>query len=237
MSSKAIRACPRPLSRRRSWRSNSAGSSILIVSLRHPTDRAVHPVHDAIGARPALPAGISVPASRRASGAAGGARAGNRAIAAARRAWLADLRARSDPEPGAPLWSGAGAGGRAAERCRSSARAFSAHAGIGRALRRADARTSTGRCRRMPRTSGRLPTGRKREKLGEARWAVTCTAAGHAHLAELGASAGAGRAVLSRARSRTLLAAATAAARRRRQRSGDPGRAAVGRPGGREEGL
>ena len=38
--SRAIRGSPRPSSRRRSWRSSGAASTIQIVSLRQPTDRA-----------------------------------------------------------------------------------------------------------------------------------------------------------------------------------------------------
>ena len=50
LSSKAIRACRRPLSPRRSRRWSSAGSTSCIVSLRHPTDKAIHPVHRQIRA-------------------------------------------------------------------------------------------------------------------------------------------------------------------------------------------
>ncbi len=59
---------------------------------------------------------------------------------------------------------------------RPAARPFPAHAGLGRALRRADARAALVRSRPTPRTSGPRPTGRSARSSPSAAWAVTCTA-------------------------------------------------------------
>jgi hypothetical protein len=60
-SSRGIRGCRRPSLRRSCTRSRSAGLPLALYSLRHPTDREAHPIHDEIRAPRRLPARISVP--------------------------------------------------------------------------------------------------------------------------------------------------------------------------------
>ena len=234
--------CPQRLSAvvRDLYRAGDPGART--ARARHPDRLAAPPdrSHRSSGARrdrrgPALPSGIFVPGA-----VACLARLAARPPATGLSPGAARLARRSaarpDPKPGAPVWPGAGARGRVAERSRPSPRPFSAHAGIGRAVRRADLGPRLdGVCS----CQGHLDNSR----LGETSKARRSALGGDLHSGrprpsrELGASAGAGRAVLSRARSRTLFIAAAAAARRRRQRPAMPGRAAFGRPGGTEEGL
>ena len=175
-SSRAIRACPRPSSRRRSRRSSGAASTSDIVSLRQPTDR-----DRASGARRdrgagRLPARISAIGSRCAC--SRGWRQARR-LPGYRRAPCAsgsrDLA--RDPTPNRIRRFGQ-ALVLAAELppdVDASARAFPAHAGLGRALCRAAARPALERARRTPRTSGPRPSGRS------ARSSPTLRVAGHLH--------------------------------------------------------
>ena len=118
--SRAIRACRRPSSRRRSWRWSGAGWRSTIVSLRHPTDRArARAAPGRSGRRCAICRSISTRSrcgccgalARRAplAGASGGCC----------RLWLRDLRRDLHRQPRPPLRPGAGAGGRAAGRRRT----------------------------------------------------------------------------------------------------------------------
>jgi glycosyltransferase involved in cell wall biosynthesis len=159
------------------------GLGILIVSLRHPTDRAVHPVHDAIGAdRLYLPEYLYQEPSRVWRGWRRARRQSgyDRAL----RAWLADLR--RDPTP---------------NRVRRFGQALVLAAELPSEVRHLHAHflhTPASVARYAALISGldwtvsahakdiwTIPDWEKRAKLGEARWAVTCTAAGRAHLASL----------------------------------------------------
>ncbi|HEU0216210.1 MAG TPA: glycosyltransferase family 4 protein [Stellaceae bacterium] len=164
------------------------GLDILVVSLRHPTDKAIHPVHEQVRAkRLYLPEYLYQEPlrvwrrwrqARRLPG-----------YRAARRVWLADLV--RDPTPnrirrfGQALvladelqpdvdWLHAHFLHTPASVTRYAAMmlglpwSFSAHA--------KDIWTT--------------PDWEKREKLADADWAVTCTASGHAHLAALAPNAG-----------------------------------------------
>ena len=159
------------------------GLGILIVSLRHPTDRKVHPIAAAIRAeRLYLPEYLyqeprrvwrSWRQIRRCNGY-------HRAL----RVWLADLL--RDPTP---------------NRVRRFGQALVLAAELPADVRHLHAHflhTPASVARYTALISGRgwtvsahakdiwtTPDWEKREKLGEAQWAVTCTAAGHAHLAAL----------------------------------------------------
>ena len=78
----------------------------------------------------------------------------------ARGAWLADLR--RDPTPNRVRRFGQALvlAAELPRRCRAAPRPFSAYAGLGRPLRRADRRPRLERFRRTPRTSGPRPNGR-----------------------------------------------------------------------------
>ena len=184
------------------------GLDILIVSLRHPTDRR-------------SPSGASPDPRRRCSTCPNictrsrcacwrGWRRARRlpGYRAARRAWLADLR--RDPTPNrirrfgqalvlaAELPAG----------CRSAACAFPAHPGLGGALCGADARAAV---ERLGACQGHLDDpglGKAREARRRRDWAVTCTASGARASRRAGAEPGTGGAVLSRARPRPLSAGA-----------------------------
>jgi glycosyltransferase involved in cell wall biosynthesis len=159
------------------------GLGILIVSLRQPTDRTIHPVHAAIGAeRLYLPEYLyREPARvwrgwRRARRLPGYRRA--------RRAWLADLW--RDPTPNRVRRFGQ-ALVLAAERPEDVAH-FHAHFLHTPASVARYAATIAGidwTVSAHAKDIWTIPDWEKREKLAEARWAVTCTAAGCAHLASL----------------------------------------------------
>ena len=109
------------------------GLDILIVSLRHPTDRATHPVHDQIRAAVLyLPEYLNQEPRRVWRGWLRSRRLPG--YRAARGAWLADLR--RDPTPNRVRRFGQALvlAAELPERHRPAARAFSAHAGLGRAL-------------------------------------------------------------------------------------------------------
>jgi glycosyltransferase involved in cell wall biosynthesis len=159
------------------------GLDILIVSLRHPTDRAIHPVHEAIRAdRLYLPEYLYQEPSRVWRGWRRARR--QPGYRRALRVWLADLR--RDPTPnrvrrfGQALVLAAEAPG--------DVRHFHAHfmhtpASVARyagMIVGLDWTVSA-----HAKDIWTIPDWEKREKLGEAQWAVTCTAAGRAHLASL----------------------------------------------------
>jgi len=159
------------------------GLDIEIVSLRHPTDHARHPVHAQIRAPVLyLPEYLKdeprrvLSAWRRMRRLPG--------YPAARRAWLADLA--RDPTP---------------NRIRRFGQALVLAAERGAAFAHLHAHfihTPASVARYAAMMTGlpwsvsahakdiwTTPAWEKREKLGAARWAVTCTAAGRSHLAEL----------------------------------------------------
>ncbi len=159
------------------------GLGILIVSLRHPTDRAIHPVHEAIRAdRLYLPEYLRQEPSRvwrswrRARRLPGYGRA--------LRIWLADLR--RDPTPnrvrrfGQALVLAAelpGDVGHLHAHFLHTPASVARYAGL---IAELDWTVSA-----HAKDIWTIPDWEKRAKLGEARWAVTCTASGHAHLAGL----------------------------------------------------
>jgi glycosyltransferase involved in cell wall biosynthesis len=159
------------------------GLDILIVSLRHPTDKTVHPVHRQIAAgclylpeylyQEPLRVWRGWRKARHLPG-----------YRAARRAWLADLR--RDPTP---------------NRVRRFGQALALAAELPAYIDRLHAHflhtpASVTRYAAMLRglewsvsahakDIWTTPDWEKREKLASASWAVTCTGIGHAHLAEL----------------------------------------------------
>jgi glycosyltransferase involved in cell wall biosynthesis len=159
------------------------GLGILIVSLRHPTDRKVHPIAAAICAeRLYLPEYLyqeplrvwrSWRQIRRRNG-----------YRCARRVWLADLL--RDPTPNRVRRFGQALV--LAAELPADIRHLHAHflhtpASVARytALMRGLGWTVSAHAKDIWTT----PDWEKREKLGAAQWVVTCTAAGHAHLAAL----------------------------------------------------
>jgi glycosyltransferase involved in cell wall biosynthesis len=164
------------------------GLDILIVSLRHPTDKAIHPVHRQIrAARLYLPEYLYQEPLRVWRGWQLARR--SPAYRAARRAWLADLW--RDPTP---------------NRIRRFGQALVLAAELPPDIDRLHAHflhtpASVTRYAAMmlglpwsvsahARDIWTTPAWEKREKLAEADWAVTCTASGHAHLAALAPEAG-----------------------------------------------
>jgi glycosyltransferase involved in cell wall biosynthesis len=162
------------------------GLAIDIVSLRHPTDRARHPVHAEIGAPVLYLPEYLKDAPRRVIGAWRRARrlAGYRA---ARRAWLRDLV--RDPTP---------------NRVRRFGQALVLAAELSPDIGHLHAHflhtpASVGRyaaaMRQLPwsvsahaKDIWTIPDWEKREKLADAAWAVTCTETGRHHLASLAPS-------------------------------------------------
>ena len=210
------------------------GLDIRIVSLRHPTDRARHPLHDRIRAPVLyLPEYLKDEPRR--------VLAGWRAVRelpgyrAARRAWLADLA--RDPTP---------------NRVRRWGQALVLAAELSADIGHLHAHflhtpASVARyaaiMRRLPwsvsahaKDIWTIPDWEKRGKLAGAAWAVTCTSHGRDHLAEL-APRRDGQPRLSRARFRPFSAATRRRRNARRRRSGAAGRHSVGRSSGREKGL
>ncbi len=159
------------------------GLGILIVSLRHPTDRAIHPVHQAIRAdRLYLPEYLYQEPSRVWRGWRRARR--QPGYRRALRVWLADLW--RDPTP---------------NRVRRFGQALVLAAELPRDVSHLHAHflhTPASVARYAALIAGldwtvsahakdiwTTPDWEKRAKLGDASWAVTCTAAGHAHLASL----------------------------------------------------
>ncbi len=159
------------------------GLDILIVSLRHPTDKTIHPVHRQIRAeRLYLPEYLYQEPLRILRG----WRAARRlpGYPAARHTWLADLR--RDPTP---------------NRIRRFGQALVLAAELPANVDRLHAHflhTPASVTRYAALMTGRgwslsahakdiwtTPEWEKREKLAAADWAVTCTATGHDHLAAL----------------------------------------------------
>ena len=120
------------------------GVALEIWSLRRPTDKARHPVHDRVAARTVyLPEYLKDDPRRVLAGWLEGAAPAR--LRAARAQIPRRPQARSDVQPAAALGPGAGAGGRAAVLDRAALRPFPAHAGLGDALRRHDARPAVER--------------------------------------------------------------------------------------------
>jgi len=159
------------------------GLEILIVALRHPTDRSIHPVHQQIrAARLYLPEYLYREPVRVWRGWRRARRL--RGYRGALRAWLGDLR--RDPTP---------------NRIRRFGQALVLAAELPAGVARLHAHflhTPASVTRYAARMRGlewsvsahakdiwTIPDWEKREKLTEARWAVTCTAVGFRHLAAL----------------------------------------------------
>ena len=211
------------------------GMELEIWSLRRPTDKTRHPVHDRVAAPVVyLPEYLKDDPLRVLRGWLEARRLPG--YAAARARFLADLRARPDGQPGAALRPGAGAGGRAAAGRRAAVRALPAHAGLGDALRRHHARPAV---EHVGARQGHLDQrpGRCAEKLADCAWLVTCTRVGLQRLARAGAAAGRLQLVYHGLDFAASAAAAGGAAAARRQRSRRSGGHPVDRPQGREEGL
>src|SRR6266566_3674217 len=159
------------------------GLDIQIVSLRHPTDRARHPVHGQICAPVLyLPEYLKDEPRRVLEG-------WRRArllpgYAAARRAWLADLA--RDPTPNRIRRFGQAlvlAAELAPDITHLHAHFLHTPASVARyAAMMRGARWSVSAHAKDIWT---IPSWEKREKLGSAQWAVTCTEVGRRHLAEL----------------------------------------------------
>ena len=209
------------------------GLDILIVSLRHPTDKTVHPVHRQIAAgRLYLPEYLYQEPLRvwrgwrRASRLPG--------YRAARRVWLADLRRDRTPNRirrfGQALVLAAELPG---DIGRLHAHFLHTPASVARyaAMLRGLEWSVSAHAKDIWTT----PDWEKREKLADAAWAVTCTGIGHAHLAAAGARPGSRRARLSRDRSAAVPTAGEPRGARRRCRR--PGRDPFGRKAGRKKGL
>jgi glycosyltransferase involved in cell wall biosynthesis len=159
------------------------GLGILIVSLRQPTDRAVHPMHEAIqAARLYLPEYLRLEPSRVWRGWRRARRmAGYRA---ARRAWLADLV--RDPTPNRVRRFGQAlvlAAELPADVDRLHAHFLHTPASVARYAALAAGRAWS--VSAHAKDIWTIPEWEKREKLGEACWAATCTESGRAHLARL----------------------------------------------------
>jgi glycosyltransferase involved in cell wall biosynthesis len=162
------------------------GLDIEIVSLRHPTDRARHPVHDQIRAPVLyLPEYLKDEPSRVVAGWRSARHLPG--YAAARRLWLADLI--RDPTPnrirrfGQALVLAAEA---APDICHLHAHFLHTPASVARY-----AAIITGLPWSMSAHAKDIwtsPAWEKREKLDSAAWAVTCTATGREHLATLAPS-------------------------------------------------
>jgi glycosyltransferase involved in cell wall biosynthesis len=164
------------------------GLDILIVSLRHPTDRAVHPVHRQIRAeRLYLPEYLHQEPLRVWRGWRRVRRL--KGYRAARRAWLADLL--RDPTPNRVRRFGQAlvlAGELPPDIVRLHAHFLHTPASVTRyAAMMAGLPWSLSAHAKDIWTT---PEWEKREKLAAADWAVTCTASGHAHLAALAPAGG-----------------------------------------------
>jgi glycosyltransferase involved in cell wall biosynthesis len=159
------------------------GLDILIVSLRHPTDKAIHPVHRQVrAARLYLPEYLYQEPLR----VLRGWRTARRlpGYKAARRTWLADLA--RDPTPnrirrfGQALVLAAELPGDI-----DKLHAHFLHTPASVTRYAATMRGLPWSVSAHAKDIWTTPDWEKREKLAAAEWAVTCTAAGHAHLAAL----------------------------------------------------
>lgn len=163
------------------------GLDILIVSLRHPTDGAIHPVHRQVRAETLYLPEYLYRESLRVWRAWRQAR-GLPGYRAARRAWLADLR--RDPTPNRIRRFGQAlvlAAELPADVDRLHAHFLHTPASV---TRYAAAMTGRGwSVSAHAKDIWTTPEWEKREKLAAADWAVTCTAAGHEHLAALAPNA------------------------------------------------
>ena len=110
------------------------GLAMLIVSLRHPTDAASHPVHDEISAPVLYLPEYLYQEPRRVFFTHGEKCASVRTIAKTVRTWLRDLRRDITPNRVRRFWPGVGIGARIAGQHPASARSFPAYAGIGGTL-------------------------------------------------------------------------------------------------------
>src|SRR6266568_2605208 len=165
------------------WALEQRGLDIQIVSLRHPTDRATHPVHSQIRA-PVLYLPEYLKDEKRRVFAAWRRARLLPGYAAARRGWLSDLA--RDPTPNRIRRFGQAlvlAAELASDIAHLHAHFLHTPASVARyaAIIRA-ARWSVSAHAKDIWT---IPAWEKREKLGSAQWAVTCTEAGRRHLAEL----------------------------------------------------
>ena len=159
------------------------GLDILIVSLRHPTDPATHPVHQQIKAPVLyLPEYLKDEPRRVWRGWRRARRMGG--YGAARRAWLKDLL--RDPTPNRIRRFGQAvvlAAELPADIGQLHAHFLHTPASVARyaaAMRGLDWSVSA-----HAKDIWTIPDWEKREKLAAARWAVTCTETGRAHLARL----------------------------------------------------
>ena len=159
-------------------RSKQRGVPLEIWSLRHPTEKAVHPMHRRIRARGELPAGISAIRSRCASCAASCGACGSRASGISLRVFWRDLAARSDAEPHpAP---------RPGLRPRARTRRRQSRICMCITCTRRPPSCATRRCspagpgpsRPTPRTSGRRRAGKSARRSPTRLWGVTCTRKG-----------------------------------------------------------
>lgn len=170
------------------WALEQRGLDIQIVSLRHPTDRARHPVHDQIRAPVLYLPEYLKDAPRRVFE---GWRRARRlpGYAAVRRAWLADLA--RDPTPNRIRRFGQ-AMVLAAELPLDIGHlhAHFLHTPASVACYAAMMRAVPWSVSAHAKDIWTIPAWEKRGKLGSARWAVTCTETGRHHLAELMPSPG-----------------------------------------------
>jgi glycosyltransferase involved in cell wall biosynthesis len=164
------------------------GLDIQIISLRHPTDRARHPVHGQIRAPVLYLPEYLKDEKRRVLAAWRRARL-LPGYAAARRGWLADLA--RDPTPNRIRRFGQAlvlAAELAPDIAHLHAHFLHTPASVARyaAIMRGLQWSVSAHAKDI----WTIPAWEKRDKLGSARWAVTCTEAGRRHLAELMPSSG-----------------------------------------------
>ncbi len=165
------------------WALEQRGLDIQIVSLRHPTDRARHPVHGQIHAPVLYLPEYLKDEKRRVLGAWRRARL-LPGYAVARRGWLSDLA--RDPTPNRIRRFGQ-AVVLAAELAPDIAHlhAHFLHTPASVARYAAIMRGMRWSVSAHAKDIWTIPAWEKRDKLGSAQWAVTCTEAGRRHLAEL----------------------------------------------------
>lgn len=170
------------------WALEQAGLPIRITSLRHPTDRTVHPVHRAIRAPVSYLPEYLVHEPRRTL--AAWLRVRRRpAYRTARAIWLADLR--RDPTPNRIRRFGQAlvlADELPPEVTHLHAHFLHTPASVARYASLLTGLSWT--CSAHAKDIWTTPDWEKREKLADAGWVVTCTGIGHAHLAALAPSPG-----------------------------------------------
>ena len=165
------------------WALEQRGLDIQIVSLRHPTDRARHPVHGQIHAPVLYLPEYLKDEKRRVLGAWRRARL-LPGYAVARRGWLSDLA--RDPTPNRIRRFGQAlvlAAELAPDIGHLHAHFLHTPASVARyaAIMRGMRWSVSAHAKDI----WTIPAWEKRDKLGSAQWAVTCTEAGRRHLAEL----------------------------------------------------